>query len=317
MNLSQLRFARALAAAGSFTAAANRCFVTQPTLSNGIAELEQELGQRLFRRTTRRVGLTEFGAHMLPAIAAVLGAQEALVVRAQAFLNPRRRVIRIGTSPLISADLLGATLEPFRSHNPDIDLVLRELNLDDLNDMLDQGLLDFVFGVVGLQRKGRARQWQRALLYREPLLFIPSRFEWRGPVRNGAVNVRDIAGETFVMVPDTCGLARATRALFRRQRRGLREYSGEAMSYQVLEQWAHLGVGAAVLPSMKVSGRAKCALPITNSAGDAAYIGYEAVWPKAAPADTHASAFARHLREVVPALIAGLTRGKGLAVPRK
>ena len=100
MNLSQLRFAHALASAGSFTAAAAECFVTQPTLSNGIAQLEQELGGRLFARTTRKVALTPFGAHLLPYLAEVLRAQDTLALQAKAFLEPARQLLRIGTSPL-------------------------------------------------------------------------------------------------------------------------------------------------------------------------------------------------------------------------
>ena len=74
MNLIQLRFASAVAATGSFTAAATQCFVTQSTLSNGIAQLVGELGERLFTRTTRAVALTAFGRHVLPHINEVLSA---------------------------------------------------------------------------------------------------------------------------------------------------------------------------------------------------------------------------------------------------
>ena len=61
MNLSQLRFTAAVTFHGSFTAAASECCVPQPTLSNGIAQLEAELGERLLLRTTRKVSLTHFG----------------------------------------------------------------------------------------------------------------------------------------------------------------------------------------------------------------------------------------------------------------
>jgi DNA-binding transcriptional LysR family regulator len=67
------------------------------------------------------------------------------------------------------------------------------------------------------------------------------------------VSLDDIADEIFVMVPDACGLARSTRALFQSRRHKLKEYSGEALSYQVLEDWAALGVGAAILLESKVS----------------------------------------------------------------
>ena len=78
INLKQLRFAIAVADKGSFTEAASECFVTQPTLSNGIAQLEAELGDRLFVRTTRKVTLTTFGEQVMPYMAEVLRAQTTL-----------------------------------------------------------------------------------------------------------------------------------------------------------------------------------------------------------------------------------------------
>jgi LysR family transcriptional regulator, hydrogen peroxide-inducible genes activator len=88
MNLSQLRFASAVASTGSFTAAAAACCVTQPTLSNGIAQLEAELGERLFLRTTRKVALTPFGVHVLPYVDQVLAAQASLVQQTRPTFAP-------------------------------------------------------------------------------------------------------------------------------------------------------------------------------------------------------------------------------------
>lgn len=302
MNLSQLRFAQALATRGSFTAAAAECFVTQPTLSNGIAQLEAELGERLFARTTRKVTLTPFGAHLMPAIADVLKAQASLALQARAFLEPEKRLIRIGTSPLVSARLLGLMIEPFKRQHAGVDIVLREMNMADLYRMLDEGQLDFVIGVAGVH-KG---PWASTGLYREPLLFVPRGRAARGKPGARSVALKDIADETFVMVPDACGLARATRALFRSHRRKLHEYPGEAMSYQVLEQWAALGIGAAILPQSKLSAHAGGAMRITDKAGEAVTLPFEASWRKG-PEDAGAvQAFARHLRDVVPALVRGL-----------
>lgn len=72
MNLNQLRYAKTVADTGSFTLAAEQCYVTQPTLSNGIAQLEQELGDKIFKRTTRTVSLTPFGEHIMPYIESTL-----------------------------------------------------------------------------------------------------------------------------------------------------------------------------------------------------------------------------------------------------
>ncbi|MCZ6854286.1 MAG: LysR family transcriptional regulator, partial [Gammaproteobacteria bacterium] len=61
MNFAQLRFVKATSEFKSFTKAAQFCHVTQPTLSNGVSKLEEDLGEKIFARTTRIVGLTPFG----------------------------------------------------------------------------------------------------------------------------------------------------------------------------------------------------------------------------------------------------------------
>ena len=192
-----------------------------------------------------------------------------------------------------------------RSRNPGVDVVLREMNMTDLYRMLDDGLLDFVFGVANVH-KG---PWIATFLYEEPLLFIP-----RGALRsNGprpqSVQLKDIADETYVMVPDACGLSRTIRALFRSQRRKLHEYYGEAMRYQVLEEWAALGIGAAILPKSKVAASGHASFPINDKAGREITIAFEASWSRKGSQSSHLLDFASHLRKVVPAIVAGLRPG--------
>jgi DNA-binding transcriptional LysR family regulator len=305
INLKQLRFAVALADKGSFTEAASECFVTQPTLSNSIAQLEAELGDRLFVRTTRKVTLTSFGEQLVPYMAEVLRAQTTLELQARNLLHPQKRLLRIGTSPLIRANLLSLMIEPFRAQQPGLDVVLREMNMNDLYRMLGEGLLDVVIGVVGAPRG----PWQTAMLYREPLLFLPRGDAHTPRRRNNTVQFVEIAAETYVMVPDACGLARTTRELFRRHRRKLIEYSGEAMSYQVLQEWAALGVGAAILPQSRLTANHRTAYPIVDKAGQPVTIGFEAVWPRSEAQAPHLAAFSQHLATVVPSIVAGLGRG--------
>jgi DNA-binding transcriptional LysR family regulator len=302
MNLNQLRFASSVAATASFTAAAEQCCVTQPTLSNGIALLEDELGNRLFDRTTRKVSLTPFGESVLPYIHEVLRAQDSLIQQARVFLQPETQLIRIGTSPLISANLLGLMMEPFRLRNPTMEVVLREMNMTDLARMLEAGLLDFVLGVAGTHKGA----WASTHLYSEPLIYIPRGAVWPQGDAPRAVQLKDIADETFVMVPDACGLARTTRALFRSQRRKLQEYSGEAMSYQVLEQWAALGIGAAILPRSKISTSKGPRVPIIDKAGHEVTLNFEATWSRTNTSAPHLLDFANHLRKVAPEIIRGL-----------
>jgi len=303
MTLNQLRFAAAVARTGSFTTAANECFVTQPSLSNAVAQLEDELGQRLFVRTTRKVSLTPFGEQILPEIERVLKAQKDLEEKAKAFLSPRRPIIRVGVSPLLNTEFLSVLFEPFRSQNPAFELVLREMNMTDLTQLLDAGLLDFVLGVSGLDDSGK----EHAFLYQEPLLYLHK----GGGAKGGAgpaVRLSDIADETFVMVPNTCGLARTVRGLFRSHKKSLKEYSGEAMSYQVLEQWTTLGIGSAIVPESKIIDRQAFAAKILDKKGMEILLKYEAMWKKESEKIKHLKDFAVYLKRVVPALGSGIAK---------
>ena len=238
MNLNQLRYVKAVAETKNFTLAAEKCCVTQPSLSNGIRQLEQEFEERIFKRTTRSVVLTPLGEHILPFIENILNGEEALISEVHLFVHPLCTVLRIGISPLMNSEWLSSMLEKFKRANTEVEVILHEQNMADLYQMLDDGALDFVFGVVDTWKAS----WKRAPLYREPLYFIPCGNNY--PENIKSISFDQIAQETFVMVPNTCGLARATRAFFRQKRRKLNEYSGEALGYQILEQWASLGLGA-------------------------------------------------------------------------
>jgi LysR family transcriptional regulator, hydrogen peroxide-inducible genes activator len=302
MNLTHLKFASEVASSNSFTVAAAKCHVTQPTLSNGIAQLESELGLALFVRTTRKVSLTPMGEQLMPSLQAILSAQSTLVQQAQKLLYPGQRLIRIGTSPLINSHLLGLMMEPFRLDHPEVDVVLREMNMADLHQMLDQGLLDFVLGVTSEKKAS----WVVTDLYEEPLCFIPRGTSWAERQGSNSVKIKDIADETYVMVPDACGLSRTTRALFRSSRRKLREYSGEAMSYQVLQQWASLGIGAAILPKSRLTSSSQTAYSIKDKSGQAINIQFQAIWLRSSSKETHLRDFVDHLRKIVPTIVDGL-----------
>jgi len=157
--------------------------------------------------------------------------------------------------------------------------------------MVDDRLLDLVFGVADTRKAA----WESTFLYREPLYFIPRGVNY--PEGEGTVPFEKISGETFVMVPNVCGLAKATRSLFRSHRRKLSEYSGEAMSYQVLEQWASLGLGAAILPKSKLAASQRKAYAITDKAGNEQFLEFEAVWASSSPHPEHVREFMEFLKD--------------------
>jgi DNA-binding transcriptional LysR family regulator len=95
MNLTFVRYFLALAETLSFTAAAERCHVTQPTLSAGIVRLEDELGARLFDRG-RRTSLTAAGQRLLPHARTMVEAWR--LARAESRVSRRPRLLRVAVA---------------------------------------------------------------------------------------------------------------------------------------------------------------------------------------------------------------------------
>lgn len=302
MNLHHLRYARALAETLSFNAAADRCHVTQPTLSNAIAQLEAELGAALFARTTRSVRLTEFGLDLLPSVLDVLNAQNALVTRARHLVQPDRPVIRIGVSPLIEPRLIAALCEPFQRDNPMVELVFREMNLAEMIRMVADGHLDFLIGPLEGDLPSGPK-WRSVVLYAEPLIYLHKGVQGGS---HGPVVLADVAASTFVLVPETCGLSMATRSLFARNGQTLREYSGQALSYRVLQEWAAIGIGAAILPRSKVQAGTGAPIVVTAGQTEAVTIRYHALWCPKPEQGPELGRLATYLGNVGPAILAGI-----------
>lgn len=302
MNLSQLRFVRAVADTGTFTGAAARCYVTQSTLSTAVAHLEKELGERLFARTTRSVNLTPFGHRLLPLVDEVLRAQAALVGAAEDFLDPHSKLARLGVCPLVETTRLEMILAPYRSANRNVRVVLDQTDGTG-HRALEEGRLDVV---LGPSVPARRLKLERARLYEDPLVYLRAGETALGGTAQQPVRLQDIAHEEFLLVHDACGLTRLTRQLFASRHLSLRVYEGQAVSYQVLEEWARAGVGSAILPHSKLSSP-DIGHPIVLGNGHRVSIRFEAVWTPSTASAPHLQALTHHLKSAGAALERGAT----------
>lgn len=102
MNLAFIRYFLAVAETGGFTAAAERCHVTQPTLSAGIGRLEEEIGAKLFDRS-RRAALTAAGQKLLPHARAMVEAWQAARAEQRSAKRPMLVRVAIGSTLPIQA----------------------------------------------------------------------------------------------------------------------------------------------------------------------------------------------------------------------
>jgi len=272
MNIEVLRYVQAVSQTRSFSAAARAYGVTQPALSNGVARLEEELGVKLFDRSPRGVTPTAHGARLLPMVDRALDAVDSLTAEARRLADPAADTIRMGVSPLIGADLVARAFQAARTLPRPRALVLREADLAPLREALTAGELD-----VLLVPAVRAMPTHRhRVITSEPVVVItPTPPETDEPLELAAA-----ADADYILVPDTCGLTTFTTELFHADDLAMRTYPGEAASYRVLEDWAGLGLGAALLPSSKVTHAGH--RPLVRN-GDPVEIAYEAVWARATP----------------------------------
>lgn len=289
MNLVQLQYAKIVAETGSFSAAARVCGVSQPTISNAISELEAEWGAKLFKRNTRRVELSTFGRGILRHIEGMLNTAQELEQEVKSLVNPRHKLLRVAFSPVIDSRRLMAMFEPFKRGHPDLEIYYKECNVDDLESRLDNEQVDVICGIRLRESAGRKRQ----ILYRDVLRYLP-----RGGLQTGSaqsVSIQELARESLILTVGACGLAPLTRELFQRSKIALREYPGQAISYQVLQEWAGLGIGAALLPESRIAGNAK-AYPLLTANRKPVTVTFEAVWDKNATVLEHVKGFFRFLK---------------------
>jgi DNA-binding transcriptional LysR family regulator len=292
VSIEGLRYAWAAAQTHSFTAAARAYGVTQPALSNGIAKLEQQLGGKLFERTTQGAAPTAFGRQLLPMIERALDELDAIAAEAQRLTQPTDRSIHMGVSPLIDPKLVAQMYSMVCDLPESHELVLREADMQELREALSADKLD----VILIPAVASMPRFAHRIISREPVAIVTSRAA-QGEVSDDVVggsaageveprgNMTEFEAEadaSFILVPDTCGLTTFTKQLFASHKHPMNAYPGEAASYQVLEQWASMGLGAAILPVSKLSDP-KAQHRILQDNGQEVMIAYEAVWNPQSP----------------------------------
>ena len=152
MEVHQLRYFCAVAETGNFTRAAEREQVAQPSLSQQIMKLEEELAVRLFDRLGRSVRLTDMGQMFLPRARAILNemraAKEEVAQRQSSVSGP----VSIGVIPTIAPYFMPTRIASFSRKYPEAAMTVVEDVTVRLMDRLRAGLLDL--SIMALPARG-------------------------------------------------------------------------------------------------------------------------------------------------------------------
>lgn len=148
MDLQQLRYVAALAQEKHFQRAAKSVGITQPTLSQQVKKLEEELGEPLFERSSRRVALTPAGERFLPHVLAALDALKKGMSAIQEEGDLSEIPVRVGFLPTMGPYLIPEILNDLKERVPELKLEFHEDTAEALVHRVREGGLNL--GVLSL-----------------------------------------------------------------------------------------------------------------------------------------------------------------------
>lgn len=146
MTITQLEYVVAVATYKSFVAAAEKCFVTQPTLSMQIQKLEEELGIKLFDRNKHPIAITAMGEAIVAQAQIALAECEKIHDLIQSQQNNLAGTFRFAVIPTVAPYILPGLLEHYSTAYPDVKLQVKELETHQIisalrNNEIDAGLV--------------------------------------------------------------------------------------------------------------------------------------------------------------------------------
>ncbi|MBS1741136.1 MAG: hydrogen peroxide-inducible genes activator [Bacteroidetes bacterium] len=156
MTITQLEYVVAVATYKSFVAAAEKCFVTQPTLSMQIQKLEDELGIKLFDRNKHPIAITEIGESIVSQARTALAECEKIYELILGQQNELEGSFRLAVIPTVAPYIIPALLESYGNNNPDVQLQVKEMETNQIiialrNNEIDAALLSTPLEEPGLK----------------------------------------------------------------------------------------------------------------------------------------------------------------------
>lgn len=245
LSLRQLQYVVAVADTLGFRKAAERCHVSQPSLSAQIRELEETLGVTLFERDRRAVLVTAAGADLVARARRVLSEAGDLVDAAVRLGDPLAGQLRLGVIPTIAPYLLPEAVPAVLARFPKLKLLFREEKTEVLVASLAAGKLD----AAVLALEAEIGDLAHAVIAEDPFVLAAPK---RHPLaKKRTIHADDLEGETVLLLDDGhclrgqalsyCSSARANEASFR------------ATSLSTLAQMVSSGAGVTLLPQLSVA----------------------------------------------------------------
>ena len=251
MELHQLRYFCAVARTGNFTRAAEAEHIAQPSLSQQILKLEDELGARLFDRFSRSAKLTHFGVAFLPRAEAILRQTGEAKIQIQEMAGADKGHVVIGAIPTLAPYFLPPVLASFTRQHAGIKVSVVEDMTSALLEKLHEGRIDLALLVLPVPGDGLSCD---ELIRERMFAVLP---EGHRLASSKKLDLRQISNESFLLLKEGHCFRENTVSACRRSRMQPRVVF-ESGQFSTILAMVAAGMGVSLVPRMAVEKRKLC-----------------------------------------------------------
>lgn len=290
MEIHQLRYMAAVARAGNFSRAAEQCHVSQPSLSQQILKLEEELGGPLFHRMKREARLTPHGEAFLRRALRILEEVDAARREASDAQNLLRGQLTVGVLPTIAPYLLPGVLIAFAQKFPGVEIVVQEDTTARLIKLAQTCEIDFALASRPIPEAGMEI---KDLFSEELRLALPPGHPLK---RKRSLSMADLADERFIVMKE--GHCLGDQVLNFCERRDFKPtINFRSAQLETIQALVCSGVGISLIPAMAAHGGRKDSPEYRSLSAPRPERKIVAMWPKQRPLGRAASEFLRQVTE--------------------
>ncbi|MEH6763309.1 MAG: LysR substrate-binding domain-containing protein [Aequorivita antarctica] len=243
MTITQLKYVLAVAEQQNFTKAAEKTFVTQPTLSMQIQKLEDELEILIFDRSKKPIELTSVGKKIVQQARNIVNESE----RMQDVVDQEKGFIggtfKLGIIPTIMPTLLPMFLKNFSNRYPKVQLKIEELNTDEIITKINDGYLDAAIAATPL---GQEKIKERPLYYEPFVGYIPENHRLSSKEK---LEINDLDIEDILLLEDGHCFRDGIINLCKVSKNNNKDkFQLESGSFETLVKLSDEGLGMTLLP---------------------------------------------------------------------
>jgi LysR family hydrogen peroxide-inducible transcriptional activator len=243
MTITQLHYVLAVAEHKNFTKAAQKVFVTQPTLSMQIQKLEEELEVQIFDRSKKPIELTEVGQKIVQQARNIVNESD----RIQDIVDQQKGFIggefRLGVIPTVTPTLLPMFLKSFTQKYSKLKLKIEELHTSAIIKKLKDGHLDAAIAATPLEQENIIER----VLYYEPFVAYAPKDHKIHEHENILADQLDI-DDVLLLEDGHCFKESVLNLCKTSQRNDLKNYQLQSGSFETLISLANEGLGMTLIP---------------------------------------------------------------------